>query len=107
MTPPEPQKENNESDDRSRSYNRIKAKYSPQKTSSTHNSPYYDSYSYGVKDYAVKDAYPYGYGEKEYETPLVEREAGYIQSEYYPSIRQTGSGWGCEPSYQSPPQSLR
>lgn len=97
MTPPEPQKDINESDDRSRTLNRDKTKYRAQQTSSTHESPYWGSYSYGLRD-------NYGYGQKEYdETPTYdrEREAGYLQSEYYyPNMRE--SGWGCEPSFQLP-----
>jgi len=99
MTPPEQNTENNKSDDRSRTYSRDKTKSAirRQQQSSTHDSPYLDSYGYGQKD-----SYPYGYGEKEYETPTYEREreAGYIRSEYYPDYRQ--SGWECEPSYSLP-----
>jgi len=95
MTPPE----NEKSDEKSRTY-KIKPKSSirRQQLSSSHESPYWDSYGYGTKE-----TYPYGYGDKSYDTPTYEREreAGYIRSEYYPDYRQ--SGWGCEPSY-SPPQ---
>ena len=100
MTPPEPNLDNDKSDNRSRTYSREKGKGSSirrQQSSFSHTSPYWDSYSYGLKETS-----PYGYGYKEYEpTPYErEREAGYIDSEYYPDYRQ--SGWGCEPSYGPP-----
>jgi len=94
MTPPESGKEAKESDDRSRTYSRVKTKQRQQTTANSYASPYWDQYGYGVKD-------AYGYGQK-YEEPSYdrEREAGYIQSEYYyPTMRETG--WGCEPSYGS------
>jgi hypothetical protein len=103
MTPPEQNSETDKSDDRSRTYSKDKTKSSirRQQLASSHDSPYWDSYGYGQKE-----TYPYGYTHKEYETPTYEREreAGYIRSEYYPDYRQSGSGWGCEPSYSAPQQ---
>ena len=89
MTPPGPGKSDQEDSPASRTYyrerysNRRNNEPETQVTSDSHNSKYWDSYGYGLRD-------NYGYDSQSYS-----RDSYDYRDDYYPPLPRTGGGGQC------------
>ena len=93
MTPPRPGKSDTNQEDSAASRTYYRERYSnsrnpepeTQDTSDSHNSKYWDSYGYGLRD-------NYGYDSHSYN-----RDSYDYRDDYYPPLPRTGGGGQCGP----------